>query len=68
MVEVGEHNETYMEIISGLSETDQVVLPALTTSTGTAAAAATQQSGFSIPGMGGGMGGVAPAGNDRPRD
>lgn len=68
MVEVGEHNETYMEIVSGLSETDQIVLPALTTSTGTTTAA-TQQSGFSIPGMGGGMGGSAPAGDDRfPRD
>jgi HlyD family secretion protein len=69
MVEVGEHNETYMEIVSGLSETDQVVLPALTTTTGTTGTTTTQQSGFSIPGMGGGMGGAAPAGNDRfPRD
>lgn len=62
MVEVGKHNETYMEIISGLSESDQVVLPALTTTTGTKTTA--QQSGFSIPGMGGGGGGV-PGGNFR---
>ncbi len=54
-VEIGAHNETYMEITSGLSETDQVVLPALTTSSGSSTT--TQQSGFSIPGMGGAMGG-----------
>jgi HlyD family secretion protein len=69
MVEVGEHNETYMEIVSGLSENDQVVLPALTTTTGTTGTTTTQSSGFAIPGMGGGMGGAAPAGSDRfPRD
>ncbi len=62
MVEVGVHNETYMEIVSGLSESDQVVLPALTASTSSGTAASTQRSGFSIPGMGGGGGAPAGAG------
>ena len=50
-VETGAHNETYMEIISGLSETDQVILPALTTTAGTSTTGGS--SGFGFPGMGG---------------
>ena len=55
-VEVGAHNETYMEILSGLSEGDQVVLPALTTSSTSQDAAASATGGMGIMGgMGGGM-------------
>ncbi len=67
-IETGAHNETYMEVLGGLSEGDQVVLPALTASSDTQAAEAVQGGGFggmmggSMPT--GGMGGMTPPGGD----
>lgn len=58
-VEVGAHNEISIEILSGLAEGDEVVLPALTTSSATSSSGSTQTGG--LGGLMGGMGG-APAG------
>ena len=63
-VETGAHNETYMEILNGLSEGDQIVLPALTTASSSAQSSASPSAGMGImggvSGMGGAMGGGAP--------
>lgn len=52
IVEVGLHNETFIEIKSGLAEGEQVILPAVVSSTSNQ----TMQGGFGIGGFGGGMG------------
>jgi HlyD family secretion protein len=49
-VEVGINNDEYIEIISGLKEGEEIILPMLTTGT----TQSTQQGGLGIPGMGGG--------------
>lgn len=51
-IEVGINNDQYIEVISGLSEGDVVVLPQLTT--GTQTTQTTQQQGFNIMGGFGG--------------
>lgn len=60
-VETGDHNETTIEIRSGLSQGDQVVLPALTVSTSSTDTQETQGGG--LGGLMGGMGGGMPAGD-----
>jgi HlyD family secretion protein len=72
-VVVGINNTTQIEIVSGLTEGAEVILPPLTTSA-TTKTTTTQQSGFGIPGMGGAGGATrnsggsgAPAGGF-PRD
>ena len=63
-VEVGAHNEISIEVLSGLSEGDEVVLPALTTSSATSSPGSTQTGGFGglMGGMGGAPAGAMPAG------
>ncbi|MDF2987170.1 MAG: rane-fusion protein [Eubacterium sp.] len=68
-VELGVNNDTYVEIKSGLSEGDVVVLPPLVTNS--TSSSGNNQNGFSLGGMGGGMmgggglpsGGMPPSGN-----
>ncbi len=66
VVEVGIHNEDSIEILSGLSEGDEVILPTPTAAAATEAGAA--RAGFGIGGFGGGAvpggfgGGAFPAG------
>ncbi|SEP10553.1 efflux RND transporter periplasmic adaptor subunit [Paenibacillus sp. OV219] len=52
MIEVGIHNEDYIEILSGLKEGDRVVVPTVVTSTTNQ-----QQQNFGAGGFGGGFGG-----------
>lgn len=67
-VEVGINNDEYIEIISGLQEGEEVILPQLSTGT----TQTTQQigaGGFGIPGMGGGnFGGQRASGSTQQRD
>lgn len=71
-VELGVNNDTYVEIKSGLSEGDVVVLPPLVTNS--TSSTGNNQNGFSLGGMGGGMmgggfpsGGMPPSGNQNYR-
>jgi HlyD family secretion protein len=61
-VELGLNSDAYVEIKSGLSEGDIVVLPPLVTNSSTSSTANTQGGGFNLGGMGGGMpgGGMQP--------
>ncbi|AZN39874.1 efflux RND transporter periplasmic adaptor subunit [Paenibacillus albus] len=56
MIEVGIHNEDYIEVLSGLKEGDRVVVPTVVTST------TNQQQGFGAGGFGGGFGGFGGGG------
>lgn len=61
MIELGINNDSYVEIKSGLSEGDIVVLPPLVTNSTTSTT--NNQSGFNLGGLGGGMAGGMPGGN-----
>lgn len=55
-VELGINNDEYVEIKSGLSENDVIVLPPLVSSSSSSSSTKTQGiGGFGIGGMGGGM-------------
>jgi len=54
-VEVGIHNEDSIEIVSGLSEGDRVILPTTAAASGTTAG---PQAGFGVGGFGGGVVGI----------
>ncbi len=62
-VTLGINNDSYIEVLSGLEEGDIVILPPLTTTSGSTQST-TNQSGFNmgVGGMGGGMPGGMPGG------
>lgn len=65
-VEVGLTNDTYIEIKSGLSEGDEVILPPLVEASNGESNSTKASGGFNMGGMTGGMGRAMPGGGGMP--